>query len=135
MKTILLACAESTLLDANSNRVSLINIHDALSSPQFPFLIPSFSVLAVTRKEDGEGDELTCSIRISLGDQTVLDTPVLVNYDGSDIHRSIIGLHGIVITVPGILRIQLLFNDSEIGGCEIPVNQLEPTVMVNGQEA
>lgn len=135
MKTILLACAESTLLDANTNRVSLINIHDELSSPQFPFLVPLFSVLAVTKNEGGEADEGSCTIRISLGDQTVLDAPVLVNYQGGDIHRSMLGLHGLVITGPGMLRVQLLHNEAEIGEWQIPVKQLAPAIIVNGQEA
>lgn len=135
MKTILLACAESALLDANTNRVSLINIHDELSSPQFPFLIPLFSVLAVTKRENDEEDECSCSIRISLGEQTILDAPVLVNYQGGDIHRSIVGLHGLVITGPGTLRIQLLHNALEIGEWQIPVKQLEPAIFVNGQDA
>lgn len=135
MKIILLACADSVLLDANTNRVSLINIHDEISSPQFPFLIPLFSVLAVTKKEDGEADEGACTIRISLGDQTVLVAPVLMNYQGAEIHRSMLGLHGLVITGPGTLRVQLLHNEEEIGVWQIPVKQLAPTIVVNGQEA
>lgn len=135
MKTVLLACAESTLLDANTNRVSLINIHDEISSPQFPFLIPLFSVLAITKKEDGEEDEGSCTIRISLGDQVVLDAPILVNYQGGEIHRSMLGLHGLVIAGPGTLKAQLLHNDVEIGVWQIPVKQLTPTLIVNGQEA
>ena len=133
MKSILLTCAESTLLDANTNRVSLINIYDELVSPQFPFLIPLFSVLAITEKVDGEQDEGFCTIRISLGSQTILDAPVLVNYQGSDIHRSMLGLRGLVIAEPGVLRVQLLHNEEEIGVWQIPVKQLTPSVTVNGQ--
>ena len=135
MKTVLLACAESTLLDANTNRVSLINIHDEVASPQFPFLIPLFSVLAVTKKADEEGDECSCAIRISLGDHVILDTPVLINYQGGSIHRAMLGLHGLVITGPGILKVQLLHNEAEIGDWQITVNQLAPAVIVNGQDA
>lgn len=134
MKTIFLACAESTLLDANTNRVSLINIHDELSSPQFPFLIPLFSVLAVTKKEDGEEDEGSCAIKISLENETVLDAPILVNYQGSDVHRSVLAMHGLVITSPGTLKIQLLHNDAEIGEWQIPVKLLAPAISVNGQD-
>ncbi|WP_156309717.1 hypothetical protein [Novosphingobium sp. AAP93] len=123
------------MLDANTNRVSLINIHDELSSPQFPFLIPLFSVLAITKKEDGEDDEGSCAIRVSLGDQTVLDAPILVNYQGADIHRSMLGLHGLVITGPGTLKVQLLHNEAEIGEWQISVKQLAPAIIVNGQEA
>ena len=135
MKTILIACAESTLLDANSNRVSLINVHDELASPQFPFLLPLFSVLAVTKKDNNDEDEGSCTVRISLGDQTVLDAPVLVNYQGGEIHRSILGLHGLVIAGPGTLKVQLLHEEAEIGLWEIPVKQLTPAIVVNGQEA
>ena len=135
MKMILLACAELTLLDANSNRVSLINIYEELSSAQFPFLIPYFSVLAITKKEDGEEDEGSCAIKVSLGDEAVLETDVLVHYEGGEIHRSIISLQGLVITSPGTLKLQLLHNSSEIGYFDILVKQLTPAIIVNGQEA
>lgn len=135
MKTVLLACAESTLLDANTNRVSLINVHDEIGSPQFPFLIPIFSVLAITKKDEGEDDEGTCSIKISLDDQIILDAPVLVNYQGGEIHRSMLGLQGLVITGPGILKVILLHENVEIGEWQIPIKQLAPSININGQEA
>jgi len=131
---MLLACAETTLLDANSNRVSLINIHDELSSPQFPFLIPLFSVLAITKKEPGVENEGSCKIKISLEHQTLIDAPILVNYQGGDVHRSMLSLHGLVITGPGTLKVQLLHNEAEIGEWLIPVKQLTPAISVNGQE-
>ncbi len=135
MKLTLFACAESALLDANSNRVSLINIHDEIASPQFPFLIPLFSVLAITKKEAGDEDEGSCTIKISLGDQTILEAPVLVNYQGGDVHRSILGLHGLVITGPGALKVELLNNGASVGVWQISVKQLTPSVTVNGQRA
>lgn len=134
MKTVLLSCAESTLLDANTNKVSLINIFDELTSPQFPFLIPNFSVLAVTKREDGEEDQGSCTIKISLDEQIILDAPVLINYQGTAMHRAIMGLHGLVVSGPGILKVQLLYEETKIGEWLIPVSQLTPSITVNGQE-
>lgn len=135
MKVVLLVCAESTLLDANSNRVSLINVYDEISSPQFPFLTPLFSVLAVTQKDDDEEDECSCNVRISLDDNEIFVAPVLINYQGTELHRTIIGLQGLVISGPGTLKIQLLFDGAEIGDWNIPVKQLAPSMVVNGQQA
>jgi hypothetical protein len=135
MKVIQLIASELTLLDANTNRVSLINIHDEFQSPQFPFLIPLFSVFALTEKENGENDECTCRVKISLDNEEILDSPLLLNYQGGDRHRSIIGLHGLVLTGPGALKIELLHDDEAIGSWLIPVKQLAPVLVVNGQKA
>ena len=124
MKCILLACAESTLLDANTNRVSLINILDGIRSPQFPILIPVLSVLAITQKDDGEDDDVTCVIKISLGDKIIFENPTDVNYQGAKMHRIMAAIQGLIVPDSGVMTIELLFNDEKVGSCEICVESL-----------
>jgi hypothetical protein len=121
-------CADSVIVDANTNRLSCINIVDDMLIPQFPAFIPQFSVLCLLNKDSGDLDEDSCELQINIDDVQIARGPLLVGYQGLNSTRAIITLGGLVIPKPGILNVVLIKDEANLGTWSVSVSIQETEV-------
>jgi hypothetical protein len=122
----LLVCSDVNLIDSATNRVSCINLVELIASPQFPVILPLFSILAVFTKDDGDLDEEPCEMLIRMNDEELVRAPFVVSFQGGEMHRAVSVLQGFALNVPGTLKVAVNRNEVEMRAWTIPVKQVDP---------
>jgi hypothetical protein len=123
MKLSMILCCEISLLDARTNTVSCINLLEEINSPQFPVLMPQFSVVALFDREEGDDENDECEVIIKIGGQELVRAPIGIAFQSGRRHRSLVNLQGFVVPLPGQLLVSISKQSSELGIWEIPVIQ------------
>lgn len=114
------------LLDARSNRISVINVLDELVSPGFPVIIPKLSLCFVLARGQGDPDEVQLSIRATLGEAELMQGPVPCNFQSAPNTRLYMNFHGFAVSGPGELRFSLRMpGGQELGAWSLEVTQAE----------
>jgi hypothetical protein len=92
--------ADNVLRDADSNRISVIGILDQLRPGGFPILMPRLSAIAICSRETNDSPTPASRARVILGEQTLFEDGVEINFREGRLHRSILRFEGFVI--PGV---------------------------------
>lgn len=122
IKTKLALCAEKVIREIGSNKISVINIIEAIGAPGFPLFIPELACLFITERSQEDPNVLNCTIRISLDGEELNRKPGKISYEDKLLNRFILKINGLVIPKPGTLRISFLKkNNNEIGFWEVMV--------------
>ena len=108
-----LACVR-TILDANSNNISCIEVLEQLSVASFPNVFPEVAIVWCVARGAHEPESLPTRFHIFLNEVQLYEAPVDVAFQGTLRTRAIVRLAGLVVTNPGRLRFE--FRSAEISG-------------------
>src|SRR5262249_17660399 len=98
MNVRFVTAAETALLDQRTNVLSLVGIVEEVLSPAFPVFMPRIAIVALLEKEQGDPDVIEGgSVAVTLGEQTLLATPVQINFQGRARTRNIVDISGFLI--------------------------------------
>jgi hypothetical protein len=126
MKPTYCVCTDVALVDQTSNRLSLINVVDALHSPQFPIVFPQFTFVAAYLKADGDPESANGEASFTLNGQEILKGPVNLDFKGTTHTRIVTNISGFMIPGPGKLICKVEFPNTETAQWEMDVTQLAP---------
>jgi len=124
----LVACAETIIRDAAQNTVSLINVLEDIQVPAFPGGIFKITVLGMVNRAQNDPAEYDFVIVITLGDDELGRVPVHADFTDKVSSRIIAVLQGIPLPQPGVLRVALRHNETELGAWSVTVTQRGPLV-------
>ena len=135
MRVILFCCCENAVVDMLSQRLSVFNYVEALSTPAFPYLIPSMTIVVWLEREtdDPETGELTA--RWLLNQSKIADMPIMIKFQERPKTRTIARISGLTLEGPGVLDVQLRFGRKKLATWRISVEQTgKPRAVEVGQE-
>jgi len=121
MKILIFACADQVVVDARTNRASLLNLIDELTAPDFPAAHPFLNVFALIGRTSREKEKTSGRLDLSIGSQTkLLSTPIEIDFQGKPRARAVITIQGIIFEAPCILSAVITVGKIT-ARCEIPV--------------
>jgi hypothetical protein len=103
MKILNFILCEDIIRDAESDRISFINITEQLVSIAYPILLPKIGIFMFLEKEN---QEVTVSgeILIKNNDNTLAKNSLILSFSEKDKARVMIKFNGIAIPEPGNLE-------------------------------
>ena len=129
IRSKLMLCAESIVVDARTNNVSVFNIMDELSAESFPIFLQRFTVLTVLERDDDNDSTIECFLRITLADEEILNQAFDINFQDKKRTRNIVTLGGMTVLRPGTLEVSFWLGEERLGQYQIVVNApREPSV-------
>lgn len=122
MKVLMLACAETVIRDEDTDRLTLVNLIDAISTPAFPHLVGSFSIVAIYHINEGEPTDQLVTVRLENNGNLISEQNTHVYFGDLIGNRTITKVNGLVIGEPGRFSVSIHQEDVELGRWEIPVD-------------
>ena len=116
-------CSEQLLLDANTNRITAVNILDSILTKKFPVMIPRFSFLVAATRAPNEPEKWNSRADIFMNERKLLEGPLNLDFQGSVKSRAIVVTENLLISEPGILRVIVYLNDAEFANWSLEVEQ------------
>ncbi len=95
MRISLFAIADSVIVNSKTNRVSLLNVIDELSAPNFPAVHPLLNIVVVLEREEAETDKLVGSLVFDFKGQELFTTNINFEFQDKLRSRGIIALQGL----------------------------------------
>src|SRR5712692_8219734 len=105
------AVADTVLLDATTNSISLIKIHEQFRPAGYPLLLPRFVIFAVFEREQADPADVEAVFRILLDDQVIHEQVSAINFAEAQLNRAVLQYEGFVIPRPGTMRITATVGD------------------------
>ena len=135
MDCYLFTCAESVVVDIETNRLSLFNLMEELGAASFPVVIfPIAFVAAFTRTPD-EPDDPPLKLLIKIDDEVLFQVAPASPFRGHLRSRAIWRMASLVIPKPGVLRATLHTGELLLGKWEMTVQQVgEPQLQAQTVE-
>ena len=124
IKAKLFLCADSAALDARINTISAFHIFEQINGASFPLVVPRISIIALLLREEADSSTSQLQLQVHLGDQQLFVGPVDVNFLQQLTTRTLVEMHGIVVSTPGTLSFVLKQGTEIIGSWAIIVNQI-----------
>lgn len=129
MKSINIYLSENSVIDGQENTLSLINIFDDISAPNYPLFFPKLSITCVFEKEPEDVADIECFIICRLNEVEIQRFPFKVSFRGTFRARSIIKINGFLIPSPGNLDFDLELNGEVLNKTRLIARLIEkPTI-------
>jgi hypothetical protein len=110
---------ENVIIDSRNNQMSLINLHeDELKPLGYPYVFNSIDFVALIEKEASEPNSYQGTLAISLNGNSIINSPVNIDFMNSNRHRAIFDLKGFMIKEPGDLSFKI-----EISGIQLVIEK------------
>lgn len=117
-------CSESAAIDMRLNTLSAFHIAEELNAPVFPVAIPKLTAIIIFTREQGDPDDPTVQMTISLGGRSLFQNPLVVNFSQRLSTRAVVDINGLVLLAPGTLRFSVRDGERELGTWDIVINQI-----------
>jgi hypothetical protein len=121
--------SEELSVDQQTNRLSLFNILEQISGPNFPLMLVSAVAVSLWVAEPGDEErDFQCTLRIIPpgGDQRDFTTNFRFR---SRRHRIIQRLQGFQLNEPGLLRVEMLLNGEYQARHEVDIERVDPSTL------
>ncbi|MGH7021682.1 MAG: hypothetical protein ACREEY_17515, partial [Brevundimonas sp.] len=103
MKLDLICCAEQSIVDVRSNKLSLVNIYDGIDLSHFPAKIGPLSTVMLFRRSAGESESFRGVVRFYIDDEKIFEGPYEADFQGALETRVIADLDRMIIPHSGLL--------------------------------
>ena len=130
MKSVYMLCAEGVVVDRRTNNVSIFNIMEEINSVGFPLLINKLYAVSLINREANDEDTTEAHFEFKLDDKVLLNANTSINFQNRQKTRSVLEVSGLVIPVPGTLKVSLLKDEEVISCNEIAINKIDKTSTV-----
>jgi hypothetical protein len=110
----LIAIAETVLLDATTNSMSLIKIFEQFFPAGYPMLLPRFVVFAMFERDPGDPAVNQAEIQIKLDAEVIAGHRAELNFGGGLLNRAVLQFESFVIPRPGSVRAVAIIGDQSL---------------------
>lgn len=118
-------CAESVSLDRFTDRLSIFNVVDRVSSLGFPLWIPQLALVVVIERDNREEpDPQVATLKAVLDGKVIAESQAFIQFQGGSEARAILNFN-LPIPSPGKLILKLVFQHQELDVYDIEVVQVE----------
>ncbi len=121
LKNRLILCGESVIRDAETNRMSVINLTENIAAQSFPAFIPKISVLGVFTREQGDAQRATLRLTGKIGTTELINTDCNLNFEDKTTTRFMVAILGFALIGPGKLVFTFFEAKKKLGSLEIPI--------------
>lgn len=132
MQTLLFISANSVSVDQQRNTLSIFHIIEELSSPAFPFALPSFFVAALFSRTGEEPNVAEgAEIVISHDGREILRHALTLNFQGRLRLRTVVEVGGLAVAGSGTLLITAIREGRDMASWPIIIRSIaRPTAQV-----
>ena len=125
MELDLVCCAEHSLVDVRSNKITFINVYDGLAIAAFPAQIGPISTILLFRRSAGEPENIQGSVKFFIDDLQIFEGPYDADFQGSLDTRVVADLARMVIPKPGLFSARVFLGEHEVGSYKFIIDPLE----------
>jgi hypothetical protein len=126
IKTKLTLFAESALIDARSNNMSIINIVED-TKVRLPVILPRLTLISTICRDGDEPETIPGKFVITLGEVTIIESEFVYNFGGSKISRNIIEYNGFPLNNFGVLKATIDCESVNFHTeCEVYIDSMTP---------
>lgn len=102
-------CAETIIVDRESNAVSIINLLEDINSIGFPLFIPKLSILNIFERIEADNGNITnYKLVITINNKELINAPYHIQFMNLLRTRNIMNIQGLALPEPGLLEIKIL---------------------------
>lgn len=123
--------ANRVIVDSVSNQVSIIDLYENLRTQTFPVLVPKLTFLFYVSRESNDPATQDLALVCELCDKSIFDVAVHMDFKNEDTTRIIMGVDGLTLPEPGLLRAKLMDKSVELGALDLAVEQIASTVFTD----
>ncbi len=136
-RPVLMLVAEGVVVDSETNLLSVFNVLEEITPFGYPFIFQRLATVSTTERDpEDPGLPPNCSIRFMLDDDTLLDTPANIDFQGRPRNRFKLTVGGLVVPHPGRLTITLVVNGGPLQSYVITIRPaVNPVAAAGGQAA
>jgi hypothetical protein len=127
MKLLLFTVAETAIIDAQQNQISIINLLESIGAPTFPIAHPRVCVVAIFAKEGAESEIQKFSIKATLAGNLLFEFGATVDFQSQRITHAIVRMPVLVLPAPGEATFAIEHGGEVCGTWSIDVANLSPT--------
>lgn len=118
--------ANRVIVDSVSNQVSIIDLFEHLKSATFPVLVPKLTFLFYISREKTDPATHPLMLVCELGDQTIFEVSVNLDFKHEDTTRLVLGVDGLTLPQAGLLKAKLMNQQVELGSLDLAIEQITP---------
>jgi hypothetical protein len=117
----LLLVARGVVRDAESGAISVFNILEGIQAFGFPMFLQQLDVVALFERVGEDPARHEVRFRASIGDETLVEIPLAIDFQDKLRNRSMVHIQGIVVPHPGVLRVIAQIGDNTLGTYDVLV--------------
>jgi hypothetical protein len=102
-----LVAAKGASIDRESGQITIYAIFTGISAQSFPLIIPSLSIVGLLRRDKGDAQTGTLSLRVKRDGELKFQGDIPFNFGDKLNNQLAIQLHGAVIEGPGDIEFSL----------------------------
>jgi hypothetical protein len=103
MNVLFLTCAESAVIDQQTNKLSIFGILEEFQGIGFPGIIPSVAIIVVLSRKKSESEAINLAFSIALNGNVLFEGPLKMSFQGALRARAVANIHGVPITSAGTM--------------------------------
>jgi hypothetical protein len=119
--------ANRVIVDSISNQVSIIDLFEQLKAPSFPVLVPRLTLLYYVSRDQGDPTTKDLMVVCKLSDTEIFKVAVKVDFKDEESTRIVLGIDGLTLIEPGMLKAYLMDQDVSLGVLDLAVEQAKTT--------
>lgn len=125
IRSIMAACAQSVVRDAETNRVSVFNVLEEIAAPEFPAFLPELATVLFLERRPSDPNEVECEFAFVLNGEELWRGNLLVHFDGKLRSRAFLVARGVGPLEPGRLTVTWYVAGKKTGSWDILINKRE----------
>ena len=125
--------AEIVIRDGESNRISVINIHEQFRPLGFPLLIPRFAIFTFLERDLSDSPHQEVQVLVRVGESQVVEQTATINFGPGRLTRFTVEFQGFVVSQAGDLRVTVRSGTSSADSQLIEVLAPAPTAQIVSQ--
>jgi hypothetical protein len=123
IKPKLMFCAETVVIDAETNTTSVFNIFDEILSETLPFILPRLVVVFILERDVDDENIIDLTLNIVVAEQLIFTQANPFNFQGRSRARGVFTLGGMPISTPGVLTVSLWYKDALLADYSMDVHE------------
>ena len=124
MQLLFFTCAESSVVDSRTNRLSIFHVMEEMEAASFPAPLGQLTCIMMLSKTRRERQNVLFHIRFNLNKQLLVDLPFEVNFQDKQRVRGLAEIRNLVISGPGKLQAVLNYKNKDLGEWTVQVKQI-----------
>ncbi|MFT3931739.1 MAG: hypothetical protein QM709_15735 [Spongiibacteraceae bacterium] len=124
-KTTAAIVAERIIVDKATNKASLIDTYDEISSQSFPISLQTTGFFFLIARTNTDAPSFTATTSIKLDNIVLFQQDMAVDFHNGLIARVMLNFQGLTIPSAGTLTATIKQKDSEIGQASVIVKRLD----------
>ncbi|QCB54273.1 hypothetical protein E5675_07385 [Sphingopyxis sp. PAMC25046] len=117
--------AETVVVDARTNRASIVNVSEEYQTPSFPFIAGNLTAVVMIEREDNDDDEKAAKLEIRCGNELTLQGSFAIQFSGLVRTRAIIEIGNFTVNECEQIHFDIMIDDERFARWTVGVRVVE----------